>query len=817
MNRCLIWLIACSLFRTASPAVADGTLLILQSPSNAAPRLISLWGGAGSEQFVLKSDGTPWLWGWNVFGQQGNGTTNNASAPHPVLGPGGVGLLTNLSAILGGETHNAALCADGTVWEWGRSLFGELGDGSTNWGSLNSMSTTPVQVAGLGSVKMLGGRGYHDLAEKSDGTVWAWGDNQSGELGIGTIFYGTNRPVQVIGLTNPATLTGGGFYSAALMPDGTVRAWGNNSYGQCGDGTTNNHSLAIQVGGLSNVVSISGGWTHAMVIKSDGTAWAWGDNSYGQIGSGSSLAQQLVPTQIVGLSNVVQVAGGDLGSLARLSDGTIWTWGYNNYGQLGIGSSDNLTHPLPVKVPGLSNVVLSVARDYHCLCVERDGTVWTWGDNRFGGGGDLSGSNVLSPRLMTGLVSNNLIPYAAALESYPDGLSLIGTNSWSGGSPTSAVITTNNYLSTYGGTYATPGPHTRALSFNGAVTNSFCGSYHTNLWVDAVLQAARPTGAIAAPTNASFALAVNTNGSLVVWSSTNPPTAGNAWTELKDVSVDTNQFFRATIEADYTPDANGTFYYRVWINGIASTNPASRYAASDSSQSWFGGLIADGSFLLADLAVTTNKPFYTLTASSSGYGGSISPAGSVIVTPGSTNTFSLLTSNWYHLASVNVDGVSAGTPASYTFSNVESDHTIIANYSADLAAGNTPKWWLYQVNTNWSTNFDAAALGDQDGDGVPTWQEYIAGTDPTDGASVFSLTTAFSNGQQIVSFPTVQTTAQYGLQRYYAVEFATNLAAPAWQTVPGLNGVPGLGQTVVWTNSHTGPDVFLRGRVWLAP
>lgn len=795
---------------------ADGMLLILRNPTNSAPRVISLWGGAGSEQIVLKSDGTIWVWGWNSFGQQGDGTTNNTCVPHQVLGPGGVGLLTNLTAIMGGETHNAALRADGTVWEWGRSLFGELGDGSTNWGALTSESTVPVQVIGLNSVKSLGGRGYHDLAERTDGTIWAWGDNQSGELGNGLFFYGTNRPVQVIGLTNPVVITGGGFYSAALMADGTVRTWGNNAYGQCGDGTTSNHSTCIQVPGLSNVVSLSGGWTHVLAVKSDGTAWTWGDNGLGEVGNGTSQTPQLTPVQVAGLSNVVAVSGGDYSSLARLAGGTIWTWGYNAYGQLGIGSSDTAAHPLPVKVPGLSNIVVSAARDYHCIYVKRDGTVWVWGDNRWGGGGDLSGSNVLSPRLMTSLVSNNLIPYADSFESYSNGFSLVGTNSWSGSSAAAAVVAATNYAGNYSGTYPTPGPHNFALRINGAATNSICPSFYTNVWVDGVLQAATPSNAVPALTNASFALCVTTNGRLAVWNCTNPPAAGNGWTELRDVNLGTNLFFRATIEADYTPDVDGVFHYSVWINGIASTNPAARYAAADASQPWLGQIVANGNFLMDDLVVATTKPFYALTAGSTGYGGSISPPGPVIVTPGSTGMFSLTASNWYHLAAVMVDGVNIGTPAAYTFTNVQADHRITANFAADLAARNTPKWWLYQMNTNWSTNFDAAALGNQDGDGVPTWQEYIAGTDPMNASSALTLTIALTNGQTAVTLPTIPTPAQYDLQRYYALEMTTNLAAPAgWIEIPGWTSIPASGQPVVYTNTFSGSNLYWRARAWL--
>jgi hypothetical protein len=132
-------------------------------------------------------------------------------------------------------------------------------------------------------------------------------------------------------------------------------------------------------------------------------------------------------------------------------------------------------------------------------------------------------------------------------------------------------------------------------------------------------------------------------------------------------------------------------------------------------------------------------------------------------------------SYWYSQFSVTIDSTNVGAVGSYTFTNLQADHTIVANYSADLAAYGTPEWWLYQQNTNWATNFNLAALSDQDGDGVPTWQEYIAGTDPNSSTSFFALDVALTNGQTIVSFPTIATTPQYQLQRYYALEYCTNL------------------------------------------
>src|SRR5208282_5515911 len=238
------------------------------------------------------------------------------------------------------------------------------------------------------------------------------------------------------------------------------------------------------------------------------------------------------------------------------------------------------------QVPGLSNIVFAVCRDYHNICIQNNGNVWVWGDNRYGGCGDFTGNSVLSPRLMPGLVSNNLIPYQDSFESYSNGFSLVGTNYWTSGNPNAAVVVATNYP--YIGTYPISGPQQKALSINGTVTNLFLASFCTNVWVDLIVQANALAGAPPRLTNASFAVCVTTNGNLAVWNCTNPPATGNGWTELQDVQSLASPFFRLTIGVNYTPDANGFFYYSVYVNGVASTNPAVRYAAADSSQPWFG-------------------------------------------------------------------------------------------------------------------------------------------------------------------------------------------------------------------------------------
>jgi alpha-tubulin suppressor-like RCC1 family protein len=338
-----------------------------QSASRPPARVISIWGGA-RESIALKSDGTVWTWGLNncsngfgngACGKLGDGTQLTRTVPVRVHGPGDIGYLNSVKAIMGGEHANYALKTDGTLWAWGGNFVGQLGDGTyTN-------SLTPVQVSGLNSVKSLGGRGYHNLAVKEDGTVWAWGWNSQGQLGHDTSgspcpppLAGacSNAPVQVIGVTDPLTVTGGGFFSLALMPDHTLMAWGANESGELADGSYTAHQIPVHVSSvLSNVVQVSAGWKHAVALTADGHVWTWGDNLYGEIGNGiTSTTGVNVPFRVPGLSNVVAVSGGDRFTGILKADGTVWTWGWNGFGQLGDGTIK--TRPSPVQVHNLSQV-----------------------------------------------------------------------------------------------------------------------------------------------------------------------------------------------------------------------------------------------------------------------------------------------------------------------------------------------------------------------------------------------------------------------------------------------------------------------------
>jgi hypothetical protein len=199
--------------------------------------------------------------------------------------------------------------------------------------------------------------------------------------------------------------------------------------------------------------------------------------------------------------------------------------------------------------------------------------------------------------------TNNAIPYQESFASYTNGFSLVGTNGWYGADPAMGVIGTN--ADPYDGIYPILGAQQQVLLVDGTLTNRFSPAADTNVWLDLMVQARYWTDPLFLNlSNTPFALCVTTNGHLAVWNCTNPPAAGNGWTELLDTSVASNQFFRATIEANYIRDANNQLHYRVWVNGTASTNPQTWYNAADTNENYFGDVLALGHFGLADLVVT---------------------------------------------------------------------------------------------------------------------------------------------------------------------------------------------------------------------
>ncbi|HEX6699542.1 MAG TPA: RHS repeat-associated core domain-containing protein [Gaiellaceae bacterium] len=316
---------------------------------------------------------------------QANRLTSSSS------GSGG-GSTTGL--IAGGQFHSLAVRNDGTVWAWGYNADGELGNGTT------TNRTTPAQVSGLSGATAVAAGDLHSLALTSGGAVKSWGQNQFGQLGDGTT---TNRttPVQVSGLTGVTAVAAGNYHSLALRSDGTVATWGYNGAGELGDGTVTTRTTPVTVQGLSGVVAIAGGGLpsfagHSVALKSDGTVWTWGYDKHGQLGIGSTSST--TTPQKVALTGVTAIAASGDNTYALKSDGTVWAWGDDGYGQLGNTSVRGSQSTTPVQV-AISGVAAIAAGGTHALALKKDGTVWGWGNNNTGelGDGGACGKTCTTP------------------------------------------------------------------------------------------------------------------------------------------------------------------------------------------------------------------------------------------------------------------------------------------------------------------------------------------------------------------------------------------------------------------------------------
>lgn len=269
--------------------------------------------------------------------------------------------------------YTVALKTNGTLWAWGANDYGQLGDGST----LDRYN--PTQITTNTNWTAIAAGTAHTLALKSNNTLWSWGNNQYGQLGDGTTVSKT-EPAQITG-TNWQTFSAGRDHTVALT-NGTLWAWGRNNVGQLGDGTTVDKLIPTQVGTDNNWSDIfATGYYHTVALKSDGTLWAWGANDYGQLGIGSVISA-ITPTKIGVSTDWSAVTAGAYHTLARKNNGTLWAWGFNQYGQLGINNTINMNTPTQV----LSDINWSViaAGAYHTITLKTDGRFWAWGGNWVG-------------------------------------------------------------------------------------------------------------------------------------------------------------------------------------------------------------------------------------------------------------------------------------------------------------------------------------------------------------------------------------------------------------------------------------------------
>jgi len=316
-------------------------------------------------------------WGFNGNGDLGDGTTADRALPGPVSG-----LTSGVVQVAAGGRHGLAITSGGIVWAWGSNSFGQLGDGTL------TEHDTPEQVAGLSGVRQVAAGFDHSLALRSDGTVWAWGGNNHGQAGTGAAGANQLTPVQVAGLTGVTKIAAGYRFSLALRSDGTVWAWGLGNQGQLGNSATFDSAVPVQTW-MTQATSIAAGWDAAYAVRSNSagaTVWSWGGDTCGDLGLGATAAgttpMVTIPQPVIGITtpNIVQVSGGQYYALALGSDGQVWGWGADKPGSQ-VGYKCPVT-AMPVVAVGSGITQLSAGQD-HVLALA-GGIVIAWGDNAWG-------------------------------------------------------------------------------------------------------------------------------------------------------------------------------------------------------------------------------------------------------------------------------------------------------------------------------------------------------------------------------------------------------------------------------------------------
>jgi alpha-tubulin suppressor-like RCC1 family protein len=336
---------------------------------------------------AVKNDHSLWCWGLNDSGQLGDGTTTSSAVPVREHSHA-----SDWAAVSASVYHTCAMKTDHTLWCWGYNGSGELGDGTT------TESDIPVREhSHAGDWAAVSAGGGHTCAVKTDHTLWCWGSNGTAELGNGTT---TNSTVPVRERTHAsdwAAVSAGEAYTCAVKTDHTLWCWGDNGSGELGIGVTASSAVPVREHShASNWTAVSAGEDHTCAVKTGHTLWCWGDNGTGQLGDGGPTTRSDVPVQErTHASDWAAVSAGGDYTCAVKTDHSLWCWGDNGHGELGDGTTTDSAVPVREHTHASNWTAVSAGGDHTCA-VKTDHTLWCWGSNPSGelGNGTATDSDI---------------------------------------------------------------------------------------------------------------------------------------------------------------------------------------------------------------------------------------------------------------------------------------------------------------------------------------------------------------------------------------------------------------------------------------
>ncbi len=389
------------------------TVAVLDNNSAPAPQRL----GAGQRHsHAILDGGTLWSWGLQNFGQLGNDVSGSAgtnlifNATPQLIGTNGA-RTTNAVwlGVTGGSRgfdvatnqfggFSLGIQTNGTLWAWGANQSGQLGLGST------TLARIPTRVGSGSNWIQVEAGATHTLALQRDGSLWAWGANESGQLGQGHT-TASLTPLRVGGESAWVEVRAGGFYSLARRADGTIWGWGANTSRQLGVSPLTNRFIPTRIGTNANWAALSAGLFHSLAVTTSGTLWTWGRGTEGQLGTGFST-NSLFPTRIGMDSNWTDVEAGTFHSFGLQTGGVLYAWGANTNGQLGLGVIDtgsevNVRVPTPVPANASNTAWVEIQAATHSVGLDVNGQVWAWGFSSHGQVGNSTTNQTLTPVLLS--------------------------------------------------------------------------------------------------------------------------------------------------------------------------------------------------------------------------------------------------------------------------------------------------------------------------------------------------------------------------------------------------------------------------------